>query len=132
MVLEACRASDIFVLASRIAKDGDRDGLPNVLMEAQSQGLPCIATKVSAIPELITDGETGVLVEAEDRPALSRALEGLITDPARRKTLGQAGQARVRGEFSHEFWIERLAGMFGLPYSAGEAAAEPGAHARKA
>ncbi len=58
-VLEALKTSDIFVLASRIAEDGDRDGLPNVLMEAQSQKLACVATEVSAIPELIENEKTG-------------------------------------------------------------------------
>lgn len=113
-VLKAYRNADIFILASRIAADGDRDGLPNVLMEAQSQGLACISTAVSAIPELITDGETGVLVAAHDRDALSRAIAGLATDPARRRRLGEAGQKRVREQFSHDYWIDRLAVKFGL------------------
>ena len=59
-VLAAYREADLFVLASKIAQDGDRDGLPNVLMEAQSQRLACISTDVSAIPELIEDGITGL------------------------------------------------------------------------
>jgi glycosyltransferase involved in cell wall biosynthesis len=49
-VIAVYRSADLFVLASRIAGDGDRDGLPNVLMEAQSQGVACVATDVSAIP----------------------------------------------------------------------------------
>ncbi len=114
-VLAAYREADIFVLASRIAGDGDRDGLPNVLMEAQSQGLACIATRVSAIPELITHEKTGILVEGRDRAELGRALARLIAEPARRRQLGQAGQKRVRTGFSHEFWIERLARKFALP-----------------
>src|SRR6185436_1015442 len=52
-LLHEYRAADLFVLACRIARDGDRDGLPNVLMEAQSQSLACVATRVAAIPELI-------------------------------------------------------------------------------
>jgi len=118
-VLAAYRSSDIFVLACRIAADGDRDGLPNVLMEAQSQGLACIATAVSAIPELITDGATGVLVPAQDRAALSRAVADLAMDQARRRRLGEAGQERVRSEFSHDYWIDRLAVKFGLGKGAG-------------
>jgi len=114
-VLQAAREADIFVLASRIAADGDRDGLPNVLMEAQSQGLACIATEVSAIPELIKHGDTGILVPPQDPDALCRALAELIADPGQRQRLGQAGQARVRHDFSHNDWIERLAGRFDLP-----------------
>ena len=113
-VLSACRDADIFVLASRIAENGDRDGLPNVLLEAQSQGLPCVSTRVSAIPELILDGETGLLVPQEDETALAGALEALITDPPLRHRLGQAGFNRVRDEFSHEAGAERIAGKFGL------------------
>ncbi len=102
------------MLPSRIAADGDRDGLPNVLMEAQSQGLACLATAVSAIPELIRDGETGVLVPPDDPAALATALAGLIGDPARRARLGTAGAARVRDDFALETAIDGLAGRFGL------------------
>ena len=114
-VLAAYRNADLFVLASRIADSGDRDGLPNVLMEAQSQGLACLATRVSAIPELIRDGETGDLVPPDDQAALTRALAALIADPARRQTLGQAGAARVRRDFAMQAGIDRLAALFGLP-----------------
>ncbi len=131
-VLAAYRDADIFVLASRIAGNGDRDGLPNVLMEAQSQGLACIATAVSAIPELISHGETGILVEGRDRAELSQALAGLIAAPARRRQLGQAGQARVRDKFSHDFWIERLARKFALPEKDADAATGPDCVVRNA
>lgn len=113
-VLEACRQADLFVLASRIADDGDRDGLPNVLMEAQSQGLPVVATAVSAIPELVLDGETGLLVPPDDPPALATALSRMLRDPAARKTMGQAGEARVRSAFDLDRCIDRLAVKFGL------------------
>ena len=108
------RSADLFVLASRIARDGDRDGLPNVLLEAQTQGLACVATRVSAIPELVRDGQTGLLVEPNDPDALARALEALISAPARRRTLGQAGQSRVVESFGLDANIERLARRFGL------------------
>jgi glycosyltransferase involved in cell wall biosynthesis len=109
------RDADLFALASRIASDGDRDGLPNVLMEAQSQGVACVATRVSAIPELVHDGDTGVLVAERDPAALARALEALIGNPARRRALGQAGQARVAEGFGLEANLEPLARKFGLP-----------------
>jgi glycosyltransferase involved in cell wall biosynthesis len=107
-VLERMRASDLFVLASRIADDGDRDGLPNVLMEAQSQALACVATAVSAIPELIRDGETGLLVPPDDIMALARAMERLMRDPLLRQRLGAAGEARVRSAFAHDATIDDL------------------------
>src|SRR5882762_3991125 len=75
-VLAAYRGADLFVLASKVAKDGDRDGLPNVLVEAQSQRLACISTNVSAIPELIEDGVTGLLIPPCDPFALAEALAG--------------------------------------------------------
>ena len=84
-----------------------------MLAEAQSQGLPCVATRVSAIPELIRD-DTGLLVSEADTVAFAGALQALITDPARRRALGDAGQARLRAEFSLEANFERLARKFGL------------------
>lgn len=113
-VLARYRCADIFVLPSRIAPDGDRDGLPNVLMEAQSQGVPCISTRVAGIPELITDGETGVLVDPGDIDALASALARLAQSDSERLRLGRAGQARVRNHFSHDTGIDRLAALFGL------------------
>ena len=106
------RAGDLFALASRIAGDGDRDGLPNVLMEAQSQGLACIATDVSAIHELITDGSTGLLVQPETPAALAMGLERLIRCPALRATLGEAGQKRVAHDFAAHSKLRRLAEKF--------------------
>ena len=113
-VLEHYRAADLFVLASRLAPDGDRDGLPNVLMEAQSQGLACVSTALSAIPELIVDGETGVLVPPDDEESLSAALAELLADPDLRARLGAGGHRRVREHFSHYRDLDRLARKFGL------------------
>jgi glycosyltransferase involved in cell wall biosynthesis len=116
-VLQAYRDADLFVLACRIAADGDRDGLPNVLMEAQSQGLACLSTDVSAIPELIEDGESGVLVPPDRPDLLARALERLIRFPDLRARLGGAGLRRVHSRFSVEAGLDRLAARFGLPAS---------------
>ena len=123
-VLAAYRQADIFVLASKIAPDGDRDGLPNVLMEAQSQGLACVATDLAGIPELIADGATGILVPPADPAALAAALARLIADPVLRDRLGDAGMARVRADFDADAGIELLARRFGLD-AAQPAAREP-------
>jgi len=112
-LLEEYRKADLFVLASRIAPDGDRDGIPNVIAEAQSQGLACVATRVSAIPELVGEG-TGVLVEPEDAAALTQALASLMREPARRAALGRAAQLAVNRNFRLEPNIDRLAAKFGL------------------
>ena len=113
-LIKAYRAADVFALASRIADDGDRDGLPNVLMEAQCQGLPCVSTRVSAIPELIEHEVTGVLVEPQAPQQLAAALAQLIADPSRRMALGDAGRRRVEERFGLDANIGRLAEKFGL------------------
>ena len=111
-LLARLRAADLFVLASRVARDGDRDGLPNVLLEAQSQGLPCVATRVSAIPELIEDGVTGLLCPPGDPDALAAVLERLLRDRGLRRRLGVAGERRVRSDFSSVAGADRLAAKF--------------------
>lgn len=111
-VLAAYAASDLFVLACRRARDGDMDGLPNVLMEAQVMGLPCLSTRLSAIPELIQDGETGLLVPPEDASALALALQRLMVDPALRRRLGEAGRLRARHVFDAAPNLDRLMARF--------------------
>jgi glycosyltransferase involved in cell wall biosynthesis len=113
-VLSAYREAHIFVLNSRIANDGDRDGLPNVLMEAQSQQLACVATNVSAIPELIIDGDTGILVPPDDSDALCEAISRVVEDPALRLSLGTAGEQRVRNAFTLDVGIDDLSRRFGI------------------
>jgi glycosyltransferase involved in cell wall biosynthesis len=113
-VLRHLRHAQVFVLATRIAADGDRDGLPNVLMEAQSQRLACVASDIAGVPELIEHGVTGLLVPPEDPAALAGALETLIRDPERRRALAEAGLDRLRNNFAMDTWIDRLAAKFGL------------------
>ncbi|MHC8509857.1 MAG: glycosyltransferase family 4 protein [Rhodospirillales bacterium] len=111
-VIKSYRAADVFVLNARVAADGDRDGLPNVLMEAQANGLVCLAAHVSAVPELIEHGVTGVLTPPDDAPRLSAALADLMTDPGRRARLGEAGRLRVRGAFGMSAGVDELARRF--------------------
>ena len=80
-VLDAYRGADIFALPCRLGADGDRDGLPNVLLEAQSQKVACVSTRISGIPELIQHDVTGLLVEPRAIDALAAALARLIADP---------------------------------------------------
>ncbi|MGN7737366.1 glycosyltransferase family 4 protein [Ensifer sp. 22564] len=117
-VLAHYRTSDIFALACRITADGDRDGLPNVLVEASSQRLPCVSTAISGVPELLVDGENGRVVPSEDPQALARALEQLIRDPALRHCLGGAAERKVRAQFDHHTSIDQLAALFASEWRA--------------
>jgi glycosyltransferase involved in cell wall biosynthesis len=108
-VIAAYRAADLFVLASRIAADGDRDGLPNVLLEASALELAVIASRTTGVSELIEHGLNGRLVPPDDPAALAAALAALIRDPAARLRLGRAGRRRVLEEFAPEPGIDRLA-----------------------
>ena len=107
-VLEAYKQSDLFILPSRIDESGDRDGLPNVIVEAQSQQLAVISTNISGIPELIESGENGTLLEPDDVAALTLAIEELGKDPVRRQKMGEAGEKKVRTQFSNRETIGAL------------------------
>lgn len=78
------------------AENGDRDGLPTVLLEAMAAGVPVVSTPVTAIPELITDGETGVLTAERDAVGLADAIQQLLASPEHRTRLAAAGRARVQ------------------------------------
>jgi glycosyltransferase involved in cell wall biosynthesis len=108
-VVALMREADLFALPSRKAADGDRDGLPNVLMEAASQCLPIVATDFAAIPEFVRDGREAALVPPGDWAALSNALNLLARDPARRAALGAASAARLREAFGADENLDRLA-----------------------
>jgi glycosyltransferase involved in cell wall biosynthesis len=112
-VRQAYRDADLFVLASRVTADGDRDGIPNVLVEAMSHRLPVVATTAGAIPEVVTE-DTGILVAPGDTDGLATALTSLIADPRRRAALGNAGQARIRQEFPAERGHDRIAALLTL------------------
>lgn len=112
LVLEYYAKADLFVLNSKIDDNGDRDGLPNVIVEAQSQGLAVLSTNISGIPELIKQGENGILVEQKDTPALSVALAKLISEPDFRNQLGREGNRKVRTLFDKDINIQQLFEQF--------------------
>jgi glycosyltransferase involved in cell wall biosynthesis len=108
-VVSLMREADIFALPSRQAADGDRDGLPNVLMEAASQRMAIVATEFSAIPEFLRTRRDALLVPAGDWALLSNALNLLIRDPDRRFALGGAAEKRLRDAFGAEPGLDLLA-----------------------
>lgn len=111
-VLALLRETDIFVLAARVAADGDRDGLPNVLLEAMSQRRAILATAAASIPEALTDGIDGALVPPRDPAALARRLAALIADPWTRDRLGAAAIETVRRDFDFARCIGAIATAF--------------------
>jgi glycosyltransferase involved in cell wall biosynthesis len=111
-VLDHYRKADLFALACRITQDGDRDGLPNVLVEAASQKLACLSTNISGIPEFFISGENGLLTNQEDVAAFTTALHTLITDAALRARLGAAAEQKVRTAFDNNTSITHLKSLF--------------------
>jgi glycosyltransferase involved in cell wall biosynthesis len=107
-VIAALREADLFVLPSKQAGDGDRDGLPNVVMEAASQALPILATDFAGIPEFVRDGVEGLLVTPGDVAMLAAKLGALACDPVRRAQLGAAAHQRLTGAFSAAAGLDRV------------------------
>jgi glycosyltransferase involved in cell wall biosynthesis len=112
VILQHYRDADLFALACRITADGDRDGLPNVLVEASSQALPIVSTGISGIAELFKTEENGLLVSSEDVGALATALERMIREPALRQRLGKTAEERVRRDFDYHSSIGDLKRLF--------------------
>ncbi|MBV8428453.1 MAG: glycosyltransferase family 4 protein [Hyphomicrobiales bacterium] len=108
-VVAALRAADLFVLACREGENGDRDGLPNVILEAASQGLAILSTDYAAVPEFVENGRQGVLVDPGDPSALSTALAALIGSPERRAELGKAACEKFASAFSFEAGLAAIA-----------------------
>jgi glycosyltransferase involved in cell wall biosynthesis len=98
-VYRAFRRHDILVAPSRTSPDGDRDGLPTVIIEALSCELPVVASAFAAIPELVADGETGRLVPPDAPVALARALRRLFDRPRHTFRMGRRGREQVRRHF---------------------------------
>lgn len=119
-VIALLREADLFVLPSKKASSGDRDGLPNVLMEAASQKLAIVATDFAGIPEFVRNGTDGQLVPPGDWEALSNALNLLAREPDRRRALGGSAYERLRRDFSMEGGIDDLEARFRALIEAGE------------
>src|SRR5438128_6430802 len=111
-LLDEYLGATVFCLPCRVADDGDRDGIPNVLVEAMACGLPVVTTAVSGIPEPVVDGVPGLLVPSEDPRALADAMLRLHGDPDLARRLGGAAEAAVRERFDGERLAAGLARLF--------------------
>ncbi len=94
------RQSAVFALPCQIGEDGDRDGIPNVLMEAMIFAIPVVSSNVSGIPELVKNNQTGLVTESKNPQALFVALQRLLDNPGLRRQLGEAGRRCVMSQFS--------------------------------
>src|SRR5438876_2751404 len=98
-VITAIQGAAVLAAPCVVGTDGDRDGLPNVLFEAMALGTPCVSTDVTGIPEVVRDGETGVMVPQCDPEALAAALERLLTNSALRVQLATQARRLIEAEF---------------------------------
>ncbi|MBA2461328.1 MAG: glycosyltransferase family 4 protein [Actinobacteria bacterium] len=98
--------ADVFVHTSRW------EGFGIVLLEAMLASLPVVATRVSAVPEIVADAETGLLVEPGDADGLASALDLLLSDPEHARSLGAAGRSRALADFSVARMVERTLAVY--------------------
>ncbi|HZK67405.1 MAG TPA: glycosyltransferase family 4 protein, partial [Chloroflexota bacterium] len=100
------RAADLFTMASLW------EGFGLVFLEAMAAGKPVVATRVSAVPEVVADGVTGLLVPPADPPAMAEAMAALLSDPERARSMGEAGLVRLRDNFSEEKMVDSLEKLY--------------------
>ena len=121
-VREVVQRAAVFAAPCVIGRDGNRDGLPTVLLEAMALGTPCVATPVTGIPEVVRDGETGLLVPERDPAALAAALGRLLDDGALRTRLAEQARALMERDFDSRRQAQALRALFaGQPLLAGSA-----------
>jgi len=111
-VLRHYGQANVFVLGCEVAANGDRDGIPNVLLESMAMGVPVVATRVSAIPELVEDGRTGLLVAPRDPDQLADAVQRLLTDRLLRERIVEDSRKTVREHFDNRQLIVDLSAIY--------------------
>lgn len=111
-IVSALQGADLFALTPFVTEDGDRDGVPNVLVEAMACGLPVVSTAVAGIPELVRDGENGVLVAAHDVAGIAAALATLLGDSTRRVQMSAAARQTVIDSFDLRAGARQMVALF--------------------
>jgi glycosyltransferase involved in cell wall biosynthesis len=109
---ELLATQDMMVVPSVVHSTGDRDGIPNVIMEALSHRLPVVATDVCGIPEVIRHGETGLIAPQNDPQALAQAIRDMAGNRDRALAMAEAGQALVAGMFDPQANAQKLFDLF--------------------
>jgi colanic acid/amylovoran biosynthesis glycosyltransferase len=112
MAAEFARAS-AFVLPCCVGAGGEMDGIPVAMMEAMARGLPVVSTRLTGIPELVRDGENGLLVDPEDAEGLAGALARLLVDGGLRRRLGARARETVVAEYDLDANTQQLARFLG-------------------
>lgn len=121
-LIELYQQATVFALPCVVAEDGDRDGIPNVLLEAMASGLPVISCAVSGIPELVEQGHNGLLVEERSGRELAAAIELLLRDVGLRSRLGVKGRETVGRRFDLATSAKSIARIFAGSRAAGQQA----------
>lgn len=114
VIVEAMRDADVFAMTPFVTTDGDRDGVPNAIVEALASGLPVVSTDVGGVAEAVQHGRNGLLAPARDVATVSSHLESLLRDPARRRMMGTRGRHTVERAFDVDRAAEQLAHVFGV------------------
>jgi colanic acid/amylovoran biosynthesis glycosyltransferase len=111
-VMAALKEAAVCVAPCVVAEDGDRDGLPTILVEAMALGTPCVSTDVTGIAEIVRHGETGLIVPQHDPEALAEAMSVLLADAALRGKLAQSARQLVEEAFDVDRNAAELRALF--------------------
>jgi len=109
---QSYRQATVFALPCQVVQSGDRDGIPNVLVEAMAMELPVVSTEISGIPELIENGVNGLLVPEKNAEALAAAIEEMLNGPEMRRQFGKSGREKVSRDFDSRQNVKALRALF--------------------
>jgi glycosyltransferase involved in cell wall biosynthesis len=113
-IMRAYQEADVFALTPLVTEDGDRDGIPNVIIEAMASGLPVVTTAAGGIPELVTPGAEGLVARPRDVEGIAASIATLLDDADMRRKLGSAGRGTVQERFDVRHSARELAALFGV------------------